>query len=164
MKLGAALEHLRRSVDDLGDEIRAVGERHAAQQDLYHMGHTLADRIDSLARSLDPFMEAYGQGSGNGQGGEGMKALAEKVRRTTSTIAARSSKTGPLLLRDLRELFADASTAEIDWMIVRQGAMAARDERLVNATTVGLEETGRVLRWLKTRIKEASPQILMSLD
>jgi hypothetical protein len=164
MKLGAVIEHLRRSADDLADEIRAVGERHAAQQDVYHMSHTLSARIEALATSLDPFMEAYGQGSSDGGGGESIKAFAEKVRRTTSTLTARSSKTGLVLLKDLRELFAEASTAEIDWTIVRQGAMAARDDALVRLATVGLEETGRVLRWLKTRIKEASPQILMSAD
>jgi hypothetical protein len=164
LKLGAALEHLRRSVDDLGEEIRAVGERHAAQQDVYHMAHTLSARIDRLATSLDPFMEAYGQGAAREEAGDAVRSFAEKLRRATSTITARSPKTGLLLLRDLRELFVDASLVEIDWTIVRQGAMAARDEPLVRAATVGLEETGRVLRWLKTRIKESSPQILMSTE
>jgi hypothetical protein len=137
MKLGAALEHLRRSVDDLAEDIRAAGERHASQQDVYHMSHTLSARIEQLATSLDPFLEAYGQGSGDREAGDAFRAFAEKVRRATSSMTE---------------------------TIVRQGAMAARDEALMNAATVGLEETGRVLRWLKTRIKEASPQILMSAD
>jgi hypothetical protein len=164
MKLGAALEHLRRSVSDLAEDIRAAGERHASQQDVYHMSHTLSTRIEQLATSLGPFLEAYGQSPEDGEAGDAFRAFAEKVRRATSTMTRRSSKTGLVLLRDLRELFVDASQVEIDWTIVRQGAMAARDEALMNFATVGLEETGRVLRWLKTRIKEASPQILMSAD
>jgi hypothetical protein len=86
------------------------------------------------------------------------------VRRGASVATGRSGKTGMLLLRDLRDLFVEASGVEMDWTIVRQGAMAARDEPLVLAATVGLEETRRVLRWLTTRVKEASPQILMATD
>jgi hypothetical protein len=164
VKLGAALEHLHRSVDQLADELRATAERHAVQQDVYHMGRTLSARIDELASSLDPFLTAYGQSDGGGDGGEVLHSLAEKVRRGASVAAGRSGTTGMLLLRDLRDLFVQASGVEMDWTIVRQGAMAARDEPLVLAATVGLEETRRVLRWLTTRVKEASPQILMATD
>jgi hypothetical protein len=164
MHLGAAIEHLRGSVDDLADELRKVGDRHATQQDLYHMTRTLSTRIEELASSLDPFLEAYGQSTGNGDGGEAFRAIAERVRRTAAELTGRTGKTGPFLLRDLRELFVETSANEIDWTIVRQGAYAARDEGLLNAATVGLEETKRVMKWLTTRIKEASPQILMATE
>ena len=163
MKLGSALESLRRSVDDLAGELRATGERHAVQHDLFHMGRTLSVRVEQLAISLDPFLEAYGQQTGP-EGSDALRTVSEKVRRGTSALTGRSGRTGLLLLHDLRELVVKVSGVEVDWMIVRQGAMAARDDALVTATEVGLEETRRVSRWLATRIKEASPQILMAMD
>ena len=163
MKLGNALEDLRSSVNDLGDRLRRVGERHSTQQDVYHMAHTLSRRMEELAFTLEPFLEAYGQ-EGSGQDSEAVRAVGEKVRRTISTVAGRSSKSGLLLLRDLRELFVVASGCEIDWTIVKQGAMAARDQALADVAIVGMDETRRVIKWLTTRIKEASPQILMTAE
>jgi hypothetical protein len=69
-----------------------------------------------------------------------------------------------LLLRDLRELYTDARGTEMDWTIVRQASLAARDAGLVNAATLGLEETRRVGQWLRTRIKATAPQVLVSAE
>jgi hypothetical protein len=44
--------------------------------------------------------------------------------------------------------------------MVAQGAKAARDQELLGTATEGLEETTVQVKWLKTRIKEASPQTL----
>lgn len=164
MKVGVALEKLQASVEDLAKELRAVAERHAAQQDVYHMGHTLSRRVEELGLTLDPYLKAYGQDAYDGPDGEAIRAFAEKVRRTMSTLSGRSAKTGVLLLRDLRELFVDAAGCEIDWTIVRQGAYAARDQALVDVATVGMEEIRRVMKWLTTRIEEASPQVLMTAE
>jgi hypothetical protein len=150
-------------VGDLADELRATGERHAVQHDLFHMGRTLSARVEQLAISLDPFLEAYGEAAA-GESSDVLRTVSETVRRGASVLTGRSPTTGLVLLHDLRELFVKVSGVEVDWTIVRQGAMAARDDALVIATEVGLEETRRVSRWLTTRIKEASPQILMSMD
>jgi hypothetical protein len=159
--LGTALESLAGSVGDLADHLKVVAERHAPEQDVFHTGNRLSQRMADVKLSLSPFLEAYGQDP-DGSGSETLRQLGERVRRTASTVAGRSAKSGLLLLGDLRELFVEASECEIDWAIVRQGAMAARDQSLLNAATVGLEETKRVVAWLRTRIKEASPQVLMA--
>jgi hypothetical protein len=164
VKLGVALEKLASSVDELAEELRVVGERHAAQQDVYHMGHTLSRRFGELGVTLEPFLKAYGQVDVDGHDGEAIRAFTERIRRTVSTMTGRSAKSGLLLLRDLRELVLLTAGCEVDWTIVKQGAMAARDDPLMRAAIVGLEETKRVMKWLNTRIKEASPQILMAAD
>jgi len=73
----------------------------------------------------------------------------------------RAEPSGLLLLRDLRDLYVETSEVQIDWTIARQGAMAARDRELAVSTLTGMQETERILRWLKTRIKESSPQVVM---
>ena len=42
MKLDQAIENVRRAERDLAGELRKVGERHAVEHDLYHLGQTLA--------------------------------------------------------------------------------------------------------------------------
>jgi hypothetical protein len=164
VKLGVALDKLSGSVEDLSQQLRAVAERHAASQDVYHTGHALSRRFEEVGALLEPYLKSYGQDGFEGQEGEAMRAFAERVRRTMSSLTGRSSKSALLLLRDLRELFVETAGCQIDWTIVRQGAMAARDEGLADVAQVGLDETKRVMKWLTTRIKEASPQVLMTPD
>jgi hypothetical protein len=160
VKIGPALEHLHGTEADLAKDLRTIAERHAADHDVYHVGLMLADRCDQLLASLEPFAEAYGQHVDADTDVDAVRSFAERVRRATSAALGRSERTGLLLLRDLRELFLEANEAQIDWTIVRQGALAVRDRKLVTACDVGLFETERVVRWLKTRIKETAPQVM----
>jgi hypothetical protein len=159
MKVGAAIEHLHASEGELAQHLRAVAQRHATEHDVYHVGHALSDKCEELVEALAPFATAYGQRVGDH---DVASALAERVRRTTAAVLGRSERAGILLLRDLRELWVEASETEIDWVIVRQGAMAARDMDLMRTCDIGITQTEGVVRWLKTRIKESSPQILMT--
>jgi hypothetical protein len=53
-----------------------------------------------------------------------------------------------------------ARQCHIDWEMVGQGAKAVRDKELLATVTDCLEQTGVQVKWLTTRIKEASPQTL----
>ena len=163
MNLGPALTHLHEATADLRDELGTIAERHAADHDVFHIGRQLSHRCEELLTRLAPYVETYGGSpAGDGEMAEAWRAFAEGVRRWTATATSRTSKAGPLLLRDLRELEADAHACRTDWVIVHQGALAARDGGLVDASTFGMSEMERIERWLTTRIKEAAPQILAS--
>jgi hypothetical protein len=75
-------------------------------------------------------------------------------------MASRHEAAGALLLRDLRRLLRTAGEVEIDWWIARQGALVTRDEALVALFERCHEETWNHYRWLKSKIKEAAPQVL----
>ena len=75
-------------------------------------------------------------------------------------MTGRQPAAGLLLLRDLRRLYVMAQECEIDWVMVEQGAKAARDRELLGTVTSCMEETTVQVKWLKTRIKEAAPQTL----
>lgn len=160
MKIGPALEHLHASERDLAQDLRGVAERHATDHAVYHVGNMLADRCEELANGLAPFLTDYGQEEPDDDDGGVVRAFAERVRRSTAELLGRSEKTGLLLLRDLRDLYARSQETLIDWTIVRQGALAARDQALDITCQTGMQETERVARWLKTRIKETAPQAL----
>src|SRR5207253_6670925 len=87
-------------------------------------------------------------------------SLAAVLRRRASAAMGRSDKGGPLLLRDLRHLFVLASDCELAWTILAQGAKAAREAELVELATTGCEEVVGQLRWIKTKIKLAAPQVV----
>jgi hypothetical protein len=61
--------------------------------------------------------------------------VLDTVREKGSELVGRRSKSGLLLLRDLRKLYMLASEAFIIWVIFGQGARAAKDHELLRATT-----------------------------
>jgi hypothetical protein len=158
VKLRPALEHLHGSVTDLVEDLRTTAERHAADHDVYHLAHALSEKYQALAERLAKEIGKDGDDGGPGA----LSELGERVRRATSNALAGTDKTGPLLLRDLRALYLQAQETEIDWTIVSQGAKAAREPTLIELCTEGLTETERIVRWLKTRIKETAPQVLVT--
>ncbi|MFL5737941.1 MAG: hypothetical protein ACJ76P_11475 [Actinomycetota bacterium] len=158
MKLRPAVEHLHGSVTDLVEDLRTTAERYAADQDVYHLGHALSEKYQGLADRLAKEIGKEGDDGGPGAVSE----LGERMRRATSNALAGTDKTGPLLLRDLRALYLEAQETEIDWTIVSQGAKAARERTLIELCTEGMTETEIVVRWLKTRIKETAPQVLVT--
>jgi hypothetical protein len=162
MKLGPALSHLYDTETDLADDLAAIAERHASDQDVYHQGRLMAERSLGLAKMLAPFLEQYEQRTDDSDGDSGWASFTEKLHRGMAQLTGREAHVaGPLLLRDLRDLEVASHACLTDWVIVHQGAMAARDKGLVDLCKLGQDETRRVERWLTTRIKESAPQVLM---
>jgi hypothetical protein len=164
VRLGDALEHLHGRVEELARTLTKTAERHAADHDVFHVGRVLAGRVESLAGSLEPFIGRYRKRQSDHDVEETWRTLTEPPRRAESEPMERSSKAGLILLGDLRELYVETSETEIDWIIARQGALVARDGDLERLCRIGIEETRRVAAWLGSRIKETSPQVLISPD
>jgi len=146
MNVTPARERALSSLATLRDGLQSLAERHIAESDVYHVGSRLALRCNEVARGL-----------GDGE------ALAPPPGGPSSRPHEGGPAEGMALLRDLRELAVDAHGAQIDVLIVHQGAMAARDRELVMAAKAATAEIGRVDKWLQSRIKEAAPQVLAEL-
>jgi len=84
------------------------------------------------------------------------------LRQKTSELIGRRPEPGVLLLRDLRQAHLLAAAASIDWTLLGQGALAARDAELLDLVTACHPQTLRVLRWSTTRLKVTAPQVLTS--
>ena len=63
MHLANYLGYLQRGELDLADGFRRVGEAHAQEVDVYHLGHTLAKQCETHAEQLEPFVDRYGEQS-----------------------------------------------------------------------------------------------------
>ena len=161
MRLAKGIAQLHESETDLADEYGRVADRHAVEHDVHHMCHLLAQQCQSHAERLRPFAERYGGKLREAEAPELWESFMGMVRRKNAELLGRSPKTGLLLLRDLRQLYLTAAEAEINWWMVRQAAMAARDSELAELFETCHEETWNQLKWIKTTVKEASAQVLV---
>jgi hypothetical protein len=159
MKLDKAIEDVQDAEAELAKELRAVGERHAVEHDLYHLGHTLAKQCAEHLARLAPFGELYGASPADDRIGES-PALLETLRHKSAELLGRSEMSGVLLLRDLRNLYLTAQDAEIAWVILAQAAQAVRDRELLQEVSLCHEEAEARGKWLRTKIKESAPQTL----
>jgi hypothetical protein len=160
VKLDHAIELVQDAEASLADDLRTLGERHAAEADVYHVAHLLAGRCTEQLERLLPHAQRYSAPERT-DAGHSTGAL-ERVRRLSSELLAGRPEPAMLLLHDLRETYVSAHGAEIAWVILRQAAKAARDADLVTTSEQGLEEAERRWKWLRTKLKNASPQILVA--
>ena len=135
----AALDDALAAERALGCALRAVGERHRDDHDIFHMTTTLARWSDRNAERL------------------------EHLGATAAAPAAPAANDGPLaLVHDLRDLHLAAARASVGWTVLGQGAQAVRDETLLKTITSSHPETIRTMQWALQRLKEAAPQLLAS--
>jgi hypothetical protein len=159
--LGRLLEQLHDAELDLADDYATVGERHAADHDVYHLCHSLARQCGQHATSLAPVAERYGEHVDADDGGSDPWAVVlESMRHKASELLGRRPETGVLLLHDLRRLFLAAENVAVLWVMAGQGAQAKRDRELLQIVTACHTETDIQVKALLTHIKVSSPQVL----
>ncbi len=133
----------------LADSFRAVAEGHAAEADVFHTCHLLAQWSDEHRERLAPVVERYGE------------ERVEEPERLHATGLA-EVRSGPVgLLRDLQDLHVLASLVQTTWTVIAQGAQGLRDRELLAVASAANAETSRQLTWLNTRMKAAAPQALI---
>lgn len=160
MKIGALLARLHELEADLAEELRALGERHAADHDVFHQCHTFALQCERHAAALQPVAARYHAEVGE-EGPGFWSGLLESARRAASASIGRVPESSLLLLRDLRTLFLRAEETSITWVMAGQAAQAARDQELLDVVRACHQETEIQVKWFVTRIKVASPQALV---
>jgi hypothetical protein len=159
-KFARALRQLHDALVDLADDYRTVGERHATEQDVFHMAHLLAEQCRLQAQSLELHAPRYGAQLPDSDEQHLWDGFLAAVRRANAAVAGRTTVPGLLLLRDLRQLHLAIEEAAMLWLVVGQAAQALRDRELLELVTRSREEMTKQLLWITTRIKEAAPQVL----
>lgn len=160
MKIDHAIETVQEAEADLAAELQKVGERHALESDLFHLGHTLSRIAEQKLARLSPLAERYGASPRSDV--PRPSGVLERVRRLSSEALGREEQSGLLLLHDLRRLYVAAHEAEVAWVVLLQGAKAARDAELVAAAEDGRAHAETRWKWLLTRVKETAPQVLVA--
>lgn len=161
MKLGLAIGEVRDAETTLAEQLDVLGQRHKADHDVFHLtgmlqgiAHANLERLASLADRYGTSVDSDAVPADHGDG------LRDRVRGKTSELLGRRPETGLLLLRDLRKLHLLYAEASINWVILGQGAQAARDRELLDAVSDCHPQTLRGMKWTVTRIKIGAPQVL----
>src|SRR3954464_14426551 len=100
MRMGPAVRAVSDAEVAVGRELRKVGQRHVAEPDVFHICERLADQSDRHVHGLVAVGDRYGAELSEADGTPRPVAAA---RRQLSRATARTDKTGPLLLKDLRK-------------------------------------------------------------
>jgi hypothetical protein len=160
MKIDRAIEDICEAEVTLAEELRRVGERHAAESDVYHVTRLLSMRCATQVDRLRPHASHYGASDLASPAEE--SAPIERARRMSSELLGKHGDAGALLLEDLRRLYLSAHGAELAWVELHQAARAARDGELEATAKRGCEEAERRWKWIRTKVKESSPQVLVA--
>jgi hypothetical protein len=163
VKITKAIEEVQKAESKLAERLQAVGEKHASEADVYHLSHTLAGECAEQLARLAPAAERYGAPVA-GEDVDHPPGPVQTLRRKASQAVRGSKATGLLLISDLRGLYLDAQDTEMAWTVLLQAALARRDRELIGAATHGQEHAQTRAKWVRTRIKEAAPQVYAPSD
>ena len=141
----------------LAKQLRTVAERHAAEHDVYHVGHAQARACGNRVEQLGPHAERHGTNRRTAPSSQS-PGLLDEVRHKSAELLGRSKTSGQLLLADLRELYLAAQATELAWTILLQATRAVRDSDLLETVTECQEQVATCAKWVRTRIKETAPQ------
>jgi hypothetical protein len=157
VKVERVLQEVADVERELAQHLVRFAERHAAEHDLYHTGHTLAQQCQKHLDALAPFAEQYSAPAPDTD--IRSPGLLEKVRRAASDAVGRSEVTSLVLMRDMRDLYLSIQEAEMMWVVLVQVSQAVRDGKLLNVAVECHEAAEMRGKWIRTRVKESAPQV-----
>jgi hypothetical protein len=159
-KIGLALRELYRAEEELADEYVKVGERLAAEHDLWYQCKQFTEQCHRHADAIRPFAERHEQHLPPADDSELGETTTAALRHKLSELLGRRPESGLLLLRSLRQLYLQAQEVSFHWIVAAQLAQATRDHELLTLVDQLHRETLTQIKWLKSQAKQASPQAL----
>jgi hypothetical protein len=160
VKLGLVLRDLHGAEKSLAEELLTVSDRHRADHEVHHVARDLAGWSARHVRELAAAGPRYGLDLPDDPP-EGSGPLAG-LRERASELLGRRPEPALALLADLRHLYLSAAGVSLDWVLLAQGAQAAKDTDLLALTQRCHPQTLRQVRWANATLKELAPQALTS--
>ena len=160
MKLALALRELHRSERNLAVCLLHVAQRHRADAGVSHLAGDLARWSRQHVAELATVGGRYGLRM-RAEPTYGSQQVARFWRAAGDRFGNRPEM-GLLLLADLRKVHRKAAGVSVVWELLAQGAQAAEDGELLDLARRCHPQSLRQMRWANARLKELSPQILVS--
>ena len=149
MQLSHQLELLREAERELSASLRESARAHADYPEVQYTAELLAGWSDGHVERLGDVCERYARGA--------PPAPPELHGRLFQ-----GPRSGPIgLLRDLQDVFLQATHCDLSWTLVGQAAKGARDRDLLDVVEACERETTRTLQWTKTVLKANAVQALV---
>ncbi|MER6051514.1 hypothetical protein ABT168_29410 [Streptomyces sp. NPDC001793] len=162
---GALLRELHDAVTDLAKTCRSVAERQAADCGTYHPAHTVAAQCDRHAERVRAWGERFEvRLHAPTTAPEPLSAVRDAVRHTSAALRGDRREAGLALLHDLCHLHEKAQRVHIRWVMLGQVARALRECELLAEASALHDENRTQIKWITTRIREATPQAVTVPD
>lgn len=160
-KVGMALKQLYEAEEELADEFVKVGERLAAEHDVWYDCRQFAEQCHRHADTIRPFAAGHDEQLPPADDDTVGETTTAALRHKLSEALGRRPESGLLLLHSLRQLYLQAQEVSFHWIVAGQLAQATRDQELLTVVDDLHRETLTQIKWLKTQVKQASPQALV---
>jgi ferredoxin-nitrate reductase len=126
-----------------------IRETHPDEPDIDALCRMFSEWSQEAKSLLRPFVEQYGK-----------RSEGEPERLDEALIVKRNQR-GFDMLRDLHDLWLLVNESMMSLNVLEQAARALRDDGLLDTLKHMQERNERQLVWLKTRINQAAPQVLV---
>ena len=126
-----------------------VRKTHPDEPDVNVLCKLFAGWSKQAESMLQPFVSKYGER----QEGE--------PKRLDKALLVKRKQGGFDMLRDFHDLWLLVNESMMSLIVLEQGARALRDQQLLNTLKHMQDRNERQLTWLKTRINQAAPQVLV---
>ncbi|MBF9142858.1 molybdopterin oxidoreductase [Hymenobacter properus] len=149
MHLGNYLGILENSEKQLCDAFEQVARHHKDEPDIEQMCHKLSAWSREHRGRVMGFVAKYS---------EDRSSEPKNLKRD---LFDQPRKGSLALLRDLHDLWLLTQEVQLCWTVIKQAALALRDEELKATYEFCCARTKRQGDWLLGRIKQAAPQTLI---
>ena len=161
-KIGGALRELYEAEEELADEYVKVGERLAAEHEVWYGCKRFAQQCHLHADTIRAFASRFEEELPPSDDAEVGETTTAALRHKLSELLGRRPESGLLLLRSLRQLYLQAQEVSFHWIVAGQIAQATRDAELLAVVDELHRETLTQVKWLKAQVKVASPQAVVA--
>jgi hypothetical protein len=159
MRIGTVLKDLHHDENELVRTLERLADRHRADHEVFHLGRDLATWSVGHVREIAEIAGEFGEQLD--PVADENPTVVDEARRWMSERVGRSPQTELLLVRDLRDVYLQASGVLTDWEMIGQAAQAIVHDRLLELANRCQAETKRQAAWANAKIKESSTQALV---
>ena len=159
-KVGAAVEQLHRSENDLAGALLNLSDQQKVDHEIFYVARDIAGWSQEHVRRLAQVGRDYGLELDPDP--EDEASLLARLKQKGAELTGRFHEPTLLLLADLRHIHRMAAGVSLDWEVLAQTAQAMTDTELLSTAQECHPETLRQLRWANAKVKETAAQIMVS--
>jgi hypothetical protein len=159
-KVGAAIEELHRSENDLAGALLHVSDRHKVDHEIFYVARDIARWSQEHVRHLSRVGRDYDLGLDPDPVDEA--TVIALVKQKSAELTGRYHEPALLLLADLRHIHRVAAGVSLDWEVLAQTAQAMQDTELLGIAQDCHPQTLRQMRWANAMVKETAAQIMVT--
>jgi hypothetical protein len=159
-KVGAAIEELHRSENDLAGALLNVSDQQKVDHEIFYVARDIAAWSQEHVRRLAEVGCDYGLELDPDP--EDEATLLARLKQKGAELAGRFHEPTLVLLADLRHIHRTAAGVSLDWEVLAQTAQAMKDSELLSTVQDCHPQTLRQMRWANAKVKETSAQIMVT--